>query len=209
MSAPADVAFHAPDGVALHGRLRLPAGSPRGVALLCHPHPTFGGTMDVWLLPAIAERLADDGWAALRFDFRGVGRGGQVSADGRDEVADLAGACDLAHRHAPAASRCAVVGWSFGALIALRYGLDDRRVTDWVGIAPPTGPAPGVRLPPLPDVGCWPARRTVIVGDSDQFFPAEHAGVLAPDAVRVVAGTDHFFLDRDAEVAALVAEALA
>lgn len=99
-----------------------------------------------------------------------------------DQVADLGTACDLVHRTVGSVRRCAVVGWSLGALIGLHHGLADHRVTDWVGIAPPTGPAPGVHLPcpPVADIGRWQARR---------------------DA-------DHFLFDRDDEVAGLVAAAL-
>lgn len=210
MSHTTRVGFHATDGARLRGRLRLPDGPARGVAVLCHPHPAFGGHMDVWLLPAIGERLADAGWAVLRFDFRGVGSGGVSPAAGA-EVADLEGACDLVHRTVGGVRRCAVVGWSFGALAALHHGLGDPRVTDWVGIAPPTGPAPGLGLPSLPaaDLGRWPARRTAIVGDHDQFFPADRVDALVPHAVRVLTDADHFLFDRDGEVADLVAEALA
>lgn len=210
MSRAARVRFSVADGVMLEGRLRQPVGRSRGTALICHPHPAFGGHMDVWLLPAIAEHLADQGWTTLRFNFRGVGRGGGVSVDALAEMTDLAGAADLACGWAVEGDRCAVVGWSFGALVGLRHGVTDHRVTDWTGIAPPTGPVPGVVLPPLPaDVAGWSARRTVIVGDHDQFFPPDRTGVLAPDAVEVLPDADHFLFDRDDEVAALVVDALA
>lgn len=208
MSHTTRVRFHAADGVLLRGRLRLPAGRPHGVAVLCHPHPVFGGHMDVWLLPTIGERLADEGWAVLRFDFRGVGHGGPEGPADDAAVADLTGAVDLVHRTTATADRCAVVGWSFGALVALHHGLGDPRVTDWVGIAPPTGPTPGVHLPcpPRADIGCWQARRTAIVGDHDQFFPADQVDALAPHEVRILTDADHFLFDRDGEVAGLVAE---
>lgn len=201
MSRTSQVRFEAADGAPLRGRLRLPDAAPRAVALLCHPHPAFGGHMDVWLLPTIGERLADEGWAVLRFDFRAPDA----------EVGDLGGACDLVHRRVGSVRRCAVVGWSLGALIGLHHGLADHRVTDWVGIAPPSGPAPGVHLPspPVADIGCWPARRTAIVGDRDQFFPVDQVDALVPHEVRVLTDADHFLFDRDDEVARLVAAALA
>lgn len=204
------VRFPATDGVVLDGRVRVPDTTPAGTAVLCHPHPGFGGHMDSWLLPRIAERLAERGWVALRFDFRGVRNGGAVSAGACEEAADLAGACRAARDRAPAGRRCAVVGWSFGALVGVHHGLRDERVTDWVGIAPPTGPVAGVALPPLPvGVAAWAARRTAIVGAHDQFFPPASLGVLAPDATAVLEGADHFLFDRDDEVADLVVEALA
>lgn len=209
MSRTQRVRFPAADGVVLDGRLRRPDGRSRGSALLCHPHPAFGGHMDAWLLPAVSEVLADAGWTTLRFNFRGVRRGGGVSRDACEEVADLAGACALARARTRGARRCAVVGWSFGALIGLLHGLRDPRVTDWVGIAPAVGPTPGVVLPPLPEgIAGWAARRTVIVGEHDAFYPVARMNVLAPHALDVLPGADHFLFDRDDDVAARVAAAL-
>jgi uncharacterized protein len=187
----------------LSGRLRLPADKGvAGAAVLCHPHPAYGGNMDVWLLPSIAERLAAANWAALRFDFR--------SADEAEATDDLAAAVAYVRERAPEADRLALVGWSFGALIAMLYGPTDPAVTDWVGIGAPTRVVPDVNMPPPPDhLDRWEARRTVIVGEHDQFYPPDTTDVLAPHRVIVVPGTDHFFIGRDREVADLVAEALA
>ncbi len=187
------------DGRRLRGRLRLPATAPRGAAVVCHPHPAFGATMDVWLLPSVGVALAADGWAVLRVDFRAdVG-------DGHAAVPDVLGAVDAVTAVAPVA-RVALVGWSFGALVGLLAGMRDARVTDWVGIAPPTRRLPDLPMaPPPPLVGRWAARRSVVVGDGDGFFPACDAGAVAPHAVTVVPGADHFFFDRDDEVADIVA----
>lgn len=193
------------DGVILEGKLRLPDATPHGGVVLAHPHPDFGGTMDVWLLPRIAERLAADGWAVLRLNFRGVGRSQGRRSGGELEHLDLeAGVVHLRQVIAPTAPIVAV-GWSFGAMIALRLG---PTVAGWVGIAPPTREIVEVPLrgPVVPSV--LPPHRTVIVGEHDQFFPPSTVDVLRPDAVVVVADTDHFFFDRDPEVAEHVAAAL-
>ncbi len=196
----------------LAGRLRLPAASPIGGAVLSHPHPAFGGNMDVWLLPHLAATLADRGWATLRYDVRGVGASapGPGSWDGAHEQRDLGGAVARIRRDVPPGARLALIGWSFGALLGLLHGPHDPAVTDWVGIGPPTRPLDGVpmAIPDLAAVRSWPARRTVIVGTLDQFFPAADAALLAPHAVHVIEGADHFLFDRDDEIAALVAESL-
>jgi len=154
--------------------------------------------MDVWLLATVAERLAARGWRSLRFDFR------RDVGDPSAAVADLAGAVDAVHvAHLP----LALVGWSFGALVGLLHGPHDPRVTHWVGIAPPTAPMEGLPMPAVPArVGSWPARRVVIVGQHEQFFP--DPAPAQPHEVKVVAGADHFFFDRDDEVADLVAACL-
>ena len=189
--------FPARDGRPVSGHLRVPSAPAVGAAVVCHPHPHFGGNSDVWLLPAIQERLAAAGWAALRFDFR------RDVGDGTPAAEDLAGAVDVVAGNGPVA----LVGWSFGALIGLLYGPSDRRVTHWVGIAPPTGPLPHLPMAPIPaGIKTWAARRTVILGEHEQFFA--DAGPAWPHATVVIPGADHFFFDRDDEVADAVVASL-
>lgn len=213
MDGSARVTFPAADGGTVTGRLRLgaPGATSPGAAVLCHPHPDAGGNMDVWLLPTIGEELAAAGWAVLRFDFRSV-REGARPGDHQREVADLAGAVDFLHDGGAwmPPGRLALVGWSFGALVALLHGLEDPRVTDWVGIAPPTAPLPELPMTPVPSarVAAWPARRTVIAGTHDQFFPVTGLDRVHPHARHVLDDCDHFFFDRDRDVASLVAESL-
>jgi uncharacterized protein len=196
----------------LSGRLRLPDGEPVGGAVLSHPHPAFGGNMDVWLLPHLSQALAAQGWAVLRYDVRGVGRseGGPGRWDGALEHHDLGGAVARIRQELPAGARVALVGWSFGALLGMLHGPLDPAVTDWVGIAPPTRSLPGVPMaaPDLAALRGWRARRSVIVGSHDQFFPATDAALLSPHEVHVVADADHFLFDRDEEIAVLVAQCL-
>lgn len=201
---PINVLTASSDGIPLEGSLREPRASPVGVALLLHPHPAFGGTMDVWLLPTIAHRLAADGWVVLRINFRGVGGSGGQQTGGRREHADAEGALAWLTDRWPVLPS-AVVGWSFGAMIGLRLG---SAVDHWVGIAPPTRHVAEVPLegPIVPDL--LPPQRTVIVGAHDQFFPPDTIPLLHPHATHVLADADHFLFDRDPEVAELVAAAL-
>ena len=201
-----DVHVDTEDGLVLDGRREDADGPARGAALLLHPHPAFGGHMDVWLLPTIAERMAVAGWTSLRLNLRGVEGSEGRQTGGVDEHLDaLAG---LAHLRTavPDAPSIAVVGWSFGAMIGLRTG---RAADRWVGIATPTRevaewPLAGPLVPDDP-----PLHRTAIVGELDRWFGPDTVDVLAPHAVHIVAGADHFFFDRDAEVADLVVASLA
>lgn len=206
------IRFAAADGAPLRGRLRRPAGDPAGLAVLTHPHPDFGGNMDVWLLPTLAERLADDGWATLRFDFR-PSAGDDPEHGHPAACRDLAGAVDtlIGAIGGPGGVPLALIGWSFGALVALLHALGDPRITHWVGIAAPTRPIDSPRLAALPEarVAAWPGHRTVIVGAHDQFFPPDTTALLAPDELLVLEDADHFLFDRDREVADAVAHALA
>jgi alpha/beta superfamily hydrolase len=213
MDRSAHVTFPAADGGTVTGRLRHGAAgvaSP-GAAVLCHPHPDAGGNMDVWLLPTIGEALAEAGWSVLRFDFRSVRDGARPDGHQR-ELADLAGAIGFLEDDGAwtPSRRLALIGWSFGALVALLHGVDDPRVTDWVGIAPPTAPLPELPMTPVPEerVAAWSARRTVIAGTHDQFFAVAALDRVHPHVRHVLDDCDHFFFDRDRDVAALVAESL-
>lgn len=99
----------------LEGRYAEPA-SARGLTVLCHPHPAFGGNMDVPLLVALRDAAFDAGLATLRFNFRGVGTSGGRGSGGQVEHEDVLSALAWAQgRHLPV-SLC---GYSFGAAMAL------------------------------------------------------------------------------------------
>lgn len=203
-----------PADTTLRGRLRTPPATvvPRGAVVLCHPHPAFGGNMDVWLLPVIGEALAADGWTVLRFDFRSVD-GGMRPGEHHEERDDLGAAVAWLRAEGlhDTVARLVVGGWSFGALVALLYGLEDSSVTDWLGIAPATAPLADLPMAAVPTerVRAWPARRVVISGRQDQFFPPSTMGAVDPHETHLLDDADHFFFDRDRQIAALVVEALA
>ncbi|WP_341252865.1 hypothetical protein [Euzebya pacifica] len=200
----ADVFVVTADDVSLQARHRRPTGPSKGAVLLCHPHPAFGGHMDVWLLPAIASALSAAGWASLRLNFRGVEGSAGTQTGGLLEHLDAE--AGLAHlRAAHPGVPLAAVGWSFGAMIALRLGTS---IDTWVGVAPPTRALDDAPLlgPLVPET--LPPRRHVVVGAHDQFFPPDTVHILHPDEVTVLPDTDHFFFDRDQDVAAAVLHAL-
>lgn len=179
--------------------------------------------MDTWLLAQIADRLAEERWTVLRFNFRGVGASEGSSGDGTGELQDVLGALAFLDeiaggrgeppfpggRGAPS-RRVAVVGWSFGALVGLLLAEHQVRVTDWVGIGPPTRRLKAIPMvdPPYRALPSWPARRCVIVGELDELYPPRSVTMLDPAVVHVMPGADHFMTDRCEEVAAVVSRAL-
>ncbi|MGH8886009.1 MAG: alpha/beta hydrolase [Egibacteraceae bacterium] len=209
---------HGDPPLKLEGLLhRTEAGTPPvGFCVLLHPHAIFRGSMDTWLLSRVAHRLAEDGWTVLRFNFRGVGASEGTSGDGTGELHDVVGALAFLDKVAGLASaeepshRVAVVGWSFGALVGLLLAEHQVRVTDWVGIGPPTRRLNAITIvdPPYRALPGWPARRCVIVGEFDELYPPRSVAVLDPDVVHVMPGADHFMADRDDEVADVVSRAL-
>ena len=110
----------------LEAVLMAPAGEPRGASLLCHAHPLHGGTMHFKLLFRAAKVLQSHGYAALRFQFRGVGRSAGEFDRGRGEAEDARAALDFLGREYPDKPMI-LGGFSFGAAVALRVGAGDPR----------------------------------------------------------------------------------
>ena len=168
-----------------------PAAPPRGLAIACHPHPQFGGTLDNKVVQTIARACLDLGWACVRFNFRGVGASEGVWDDGRGEVDDaLAVAAHWRGREEFAALPYLLGGFSFGGYVAVeashRLGVGDppRRI---VLIGPST------EKQAVPSV---PADTLVIHGESDDVVPL--AATLAwarPQNLPVIVfpGVGHFF----------------
>jgi uncharacterized protein len=92
----------------------VPQGDSRGVAVICHPHPLFAGTMNNKVVQTLARAFVQSGWTAVRFNFRGVGESQGVHDDGRGELADLLGVIDQVAPTGP----LAIAGFSFGAFVA-------------------------------------------------------------------------------------------
>lgn len=86
----------------------------RGTAVICHPHPLFGGTMDNKVVQTLSRAFVLCGWRALRFNFRGVGQTGGVYDSGTGELADLMAVIEQQCPSGP----LALAGFSFGAFVA-------------------------------------------------------------------------------------------
>jgi alpha/beta superfamily hydrolase len=125
------------DGATLEAILDEPSGPAAGAVVVCHPHPAFGGRMDTPLIAALARGFVASGHAALRFHFRGIEGSDGVATGGLVEHDDVAAAhrwlVERGHR------RIAWVGYSLGALMALRAIAGGPRPQAYVGVALPTG----------------------------------------------------------------------
>ena len=98
---------------ALEIALDAPPGDSRGVAVIAHPHPQFGGTLDNKVVQTLARAFTQAGWTAVRFNFRGVGGSEGVYDEGRGEVEDMLAVM----KHAAPAGELALAGFSFGAFV--------------------------------------------------------------------------------------------
>jgi alpha/beta superfamily hydrolase len=205
------VAFSTEDGIRLEGELRLPDGTPRGSATICHPHPRHGGSKDHPILWAVRNELAQRGFAVLSFNFRGVMGSGGTFGGGRDEIRDARAAIGRVRGEAPD-HPSVVCGWSFGANVALRETLDDERVSALVLIGLPLEPG-DVELPAIPRGVELQALRVPVMlvsGERDEYCPPEALRAVGTEfrraRVEILAGTDHYLWRREREAAALIGE---
>ena len=187
--------------IALHG----PAGRLEALheqppeatfaALVCHPHPLFGGTMNNHATHRLARALRSQGGATLRFNFRGVGLSAGVHDGGRGEADDArAGLAFLAARH-PGLPRYAC-GFSFGAWMALEAGCPDAAVKGVLC----AGLALALREIATEAARSCPKPVAVVQAERDQFgSPAEVearlSGASAPRRLAPVPGCTHLFTE--------------
>jgi hypothetical protein len=188
--------------------LKHPAGAapPGAAAVVCHPHPLFGGTMHNKVVHAAAEAIVETGIPVLRFNFRGVGGSAGPHDGGRGEQDDLRRLLDWLAARFPARPLL-VAGYSFGAYVGLRVGCDDGRAAALIGIGIPLTMADfsflrGCRKP-----------LALVQGDADPFGPPDmllaFAAALPGGArVTVVRGAAHNFAGRLDDLARRVGDAI-
>jgi len=125
---------------ASHGRLEAilkePQGEPRGVALVCHPHPLGGGTMHNKVVYRAAAGLIEAGLVTLRFNFRGVGDSSGAHDDGDGERQDVRDAIDYLSENYPNLE-ITLAGFSFGSRVGSEVALDDKRIVRLISIGTP------------------------------------------------------------------------
>jgi uncharacterized protein len=175
---------------------------PRYTALVCHPHPLYGGTMHNKVVFKVAQALQILGMPALRFNFRGVGHSTGTYDDGRGEMDDVRFALEFLSRRYPGLP-VILAGFSFGAFVALRVATVDDRVQVMIGLGVPARLFEGEYLQ-----GSHKPK-LIIQGTNDEQAPYlltaewfEH--VPAPKSLVAVQGADHFFQGHLDEVQAII-----
>ena len=175
------------------GRIQVlrdhPEGTPRGVAVIAHPHPLFGGTMDNKVVQTLARAFVQCGWTAVRFNFRGVGTSEGVHDEGRGEALDFEAIVQALAPQGP----IALAGFSFGAFVSAQ-ALQSLWTTRDVNFVVLVGTAARFSVPAIPPEAH--ERTLVIHGEKDETVPLAAALDWArPQSlpVTVVPGVEHFF----------------
>lgn len=192
----------------LEGLLANP-GANAPAAVVCHPHPAYGGSMFNNVVDAILAAMWQAGYATLRFNFRGVGASDGEHDGGPGEVDDAVAAMAFALAQPGVRKEGAVMaGYSFGAMVALSAGYARAEVARIVAVALPLAMADAR----IPDGASKPL--LLVSGDRDSYSPVAGLKTLRSqigDSARleIIAGADHFFGGHEAELSRAVAAALA
>ncbi|MCW5773617.1 MAG: alpha/beta hydrolase [Rhodospirillaceae bacterium] len=190
-----DVIIPGPEG-RLEGRYHQSRTPNSPIALLLHPHPQHGGTMNNKIVYQLYHVFARRGFSTLRFNFRGVGRSQGSYDRGEGELSDAAAALDWLQGQNPTAAHCWIAGFSFGAWIGMQLLMRRPEIDAFISVAPPANIYDFGFLAPCPSSGM------IIQGAADKIVPLEAVQKLVTKLnhqkgikidYRIVDKADHFF----------------
>jgi alpha/beta superfamily hydrolase len=178
----------------------------RPIAIILHPHPQFGGTMNNRVVYNLHYAFYNMGFTVLRFNFRGVGRSQGEYDQGIGELSDAASALDYLQSMNQNAKHCWVAGFSFGAWIGMQLLMRRPEITGFISVSPPANMYDFSFLAPCPSSGL------IINGTGDRVAPPKDTHTLVEQAARAarqghhagspmehmigsVEGAGHFFED--------------
>ena len=203
--APGSVSIAGPAGrlEALVEEPALASGRPSVAAVLCHPHPLFGGTLHNKVVHTLARTLRAEGAATLRFNFRGVGASEGIHDNGAGELQDALAAIAWARLHWSGLP-LVLAGFSFGGAVAIEAA--GAAAPAWLITVAPAVERVRLEQPDLPRCD-W----LVVQGDADEVIACDSVVQWmtrwAPQArVRVLSGVGHFFHGRLHELQACLRE---
>jgi alpha/beta superfamily hydrolase len=190
-----EVIFAGPEG-RLEGRYQRGRGENPPVALVLHPHPLFGGSMNNRAVYELYNMFLRRGFSVLRFNFRGVGRSVGEYDQGQGELADAATALDFLQQLNPNAPFAWVGGFSFGSWIGMQLLMRRPEIVGFISVSASANLFDFTFLAPCPSSG------VVIHGEVDKICPPEDTKIMV-DRTRtqkgrkvefqVIPGADHFF----------------
>ncbi len=190
-----EVIFNGPEG-RLEGRYHHSKIANAPIAIVLHPHPQNGGTMNNKVVYTLHHLFAQHGFSVLRFNFRGVGRSQGAFDSGQGELSDAASALDWMQSINPNAPSCWVAGVSFGAWIGMQLLMRRPEIASFVSVSPPANLYDFSFLAPCPSSGL------LLHGLADEIVPEAATQRLATKlqsqknitiSYRKIEGANHFF----------------
>ncbi len=190
-----EVFVNGPEG-RLEGRYRHGGAPDSPTAIVLHPHPQHGGTMNNKIVYALYQAFVRRDFSVLRFNFRGVGRSQGEFDSGLGELSDAASALDWLQTFNPNAKSCWIGGFSFGAWIAMQVLMRRPEIHGFISVAPPANQFDFTFLAPCPSSGL------IIHGDRDELVPEPAVAKLVERLstqriikidYNIVSGANHFF----------------
>ncbi len=190
-----EVFVNGPEG-RLEGRYKHGDRPDAPVALVLHPHPQYGGTMNNKIAYTLYQLFSQRGFSVLRINFRGVGRSQGEFDNGPGELSDAASALDWLQSFNPNASSCWIGGFSFGAWIAMQVLMRRPEIAGFIAVSPPANMYEFTFLAPCPSSGL------IVHGSADKLVPEPVVATLAEKLslqknitidYDIVDGADHFF----------------
>lgn len=191
----------------LEARYHHEPASDSPIALILHPHPQFGGTMNNQVVYSLYHTFAQRGFSVLRFNFRGVGRSQGFWDGGPGELADAASALDWLQIVKPDSRTCWIAGVSFGTWIAMQLLMRRPEIEGFICVAPPSNLYDFSFLAPCPSSGL------IVNGDNDRVVPAASVVEMVQKTKtqkgitidhEVIPGANHFFEDKIDEMTDVV-----
>ena len=195
----------------LEGRFHPQKNEDAPVAIILHPHPKFGGTMNNKVVYNLHYCFFNLGFTCLRFNFRGVGKSEGEFDDGLGELADAASALDFLQSNTPNSNGCWVIGFSFGSWIGMQLLMRRPEISGFISVSPPANTYDFSFLAPCPSSGL------IINGSLDRIVPPSDIKSLSDRlklqkgiqvAHREIEGADHFFTNFEGEMIKAVNEYL-
>lgn len=190
-----DVILNGPSG-RIEGRYHHSKISGAPIAIVLHPHPQHGGTMNNKVVYTLYRSFVERGFNVLRFNFRGVGKSEGVYDNGEGELSDAAAALDWLQSHNPNTKGCWISGFSFGSWIGMQLLMRRPEVDGFVMVSPPANLYDFSFLAPCPVSGM------MIQGNQDNIVHHEAVEKLSAKLstqrgiaidYRLLDGADHFF----------------
>ena len=190
-----EILFTGPDG-RLVGKYKKGQSLNPPVALLLHPHPLYGGTMNNPIVMELYNIFDALGFSTFRFNFRGVGKSEGKFDNGLGELADAAAALDWVQRQNPNTNQCWVSGFSFGAVICMQLLMRRPEINRFVSVSPQPNLYDFNFLAPCPASGL------IVHGKKDEIAPLDDVQKLAQKLqaqknitveYEEISGANHFY----------------